>query len=65
MNIVNNLEQTAKYYPDKTAIIFEDLSITYAHLSQKVNQLASGLEQMGIKKGDRLALFSCPISPSS
>ncbi|NTW88027.1 MAG: long-chain fatty acid--CoA ligase [Desulfobulbaceae bacterium] len=57
MNIANNLEQTAKFFPDKTAIIFEDQSTTYAQLSQKVNQLASGIEQMGIKKGDRLALF--------
>lgn len=57
MNIVTNLEQTAKFFPDKTAIIFENLSITYAQLDQKVNQLASGIQQMGIKKGDRLALF--------
>ena len=57
MNIVNNLEQTAKFFPDKTALIFEDQSTTYAQLHQKVNQLASGLEQMGITKGDRLALF--------
>lgn len=57
MNIVNNLEQTAKFFPDKTAIIFGDISYTYAQLDEKVNQLASGIEQMGIKKGDRLALF--------
>jgi long-chain acyl-CoA synthetase len=57
MNIANNLEKTVKFVPHKTAIIFEDLSISYSQLDQKVNQLASGLERIGIKKGDRLALF--------
>lgn len=57
MNIAHNLEQTAKFLPNKTALIFEDLSITYAQLDEKVNQLASGIAKMGIEKGDRLALF--------
>jgi long-chain acyl-CoA synthetase len=57
MNIANNLVQTTKFFPDKTAIIFEDLSMTYSQLDQKVNQLASGLARMGVKKGDRLAFF--------
>lgn len=57
MNIASNLEKTATFLPEKTAIIFEDLSYTYSQLHLKVNQLASGLEQFGIKKGDRIALF--------
>lgn len=57
MNIAHNLEQTAKFLPDKTAVIFEDLTITYSQLDQQVNQLASGMRQLGIQKGDRVALF--------
>jgi len=57
MNIANNLERTTKFFPDKTAIIFEDLSITYSQLELKVNQLAAGIQRLGIEKGDRLALF--------
>lgn len=57
VNIAHNLEQTAKFLPDKPAIIFEGQTMTYQELEEKVCQLASGLEKIGIQEGDRLALF--------
>lgn len=57
MNIVNNLEQTAKFFPNKSAFIFEDQAITYEDLHLKVNQLAAGMQNLGIEKGDRVAIF--------
>ena len=57
MNIAQNLEQTALFFPDKEVILFEGRSITYQELALKVNQLAGGLTKLGIKKGDRVALF--------
>lgn len=57
MNIVHHLEQSARFFPDKTAVIFEDRAISYEALHLKVNQLAAGMQQAGIQKGDRVALF--------
>lgn len=57
MNIVNHLEQSAIFYPDKPAVLFEDNPITYKSLHLKVNQLAAGMQKLGIEKGDRVALF--------
>ncbi|OGR28844.1 MAG: long-chain fatty acid--CoA ligase [Desulfobacterales bacterium RIFOXYA12_FULL_46_15] len=57
MNIVNNLELSAKFCPGKTALLFEDQAITYEDLLLKANQLASGMEAAGIEKGDRVGLF--------
>ena len=57
MNIVNELEKSARFCPDKTAVIFEDTTLTYENLHLKVNQLAAGLQNYGIQKGDRVALF--------
>lgn len=57
MNIVRNLEHSANFYGERTAIIFEDQKISYDILHRKVNQLSAGMRKMGIQKGDRVALF--------
>lgn len=57
MNIVGNLEQSAKFRGGKTAIIFEGRKISYEVLHRNVNQLAAGMRKRGIGKGDRVALF--------
>ncbi|MFH1153533.1 MAG: long-chain fatty acid--CoA ligase [Pseudomonadota bacterium] len=57
MNIACNLEQSARFFPDKTAIIYNDQATTFQDLHLKVNQLASGMRRLGIEKGDRIALF--------
>lgn len=48
------LDNTAKAYPDKTAMIFEDSSWSYQELNQTINRLSNGLKQLGIDKGDRV-----------
>ncbi len=57
MNIVHHLEQSAKFSPAKIAVIFEGRAISYEALHLKVNRLAAGMQQAGIQKGDRVALF--------
>lgn len=57
MNIVTNLEQSAKFFPNKPAFIFEDQATTYETLHLKVNQLAAGMQNLGVEKGDRVAIF--------
>ena len=51
----------AQLTPDRTAIIFEDQSITYKEINDGVNRCARFLQKKGIKNGDRVAvlLFNC------
>lgn len=57
MNIADNLSQSAKFFPDTPVFIFEDHPTTYKDLNLKVNQLAAGMQGLGIQKGDRVAIF--------
>lgn len=56
------LRNTAKKYPKKEAIIFYDKKITYKELDTLSDKFATALADMGVKKGDRVALFlaNCP-----
>ncbi|MFZ5642188.1 MAG: long-chain-fatty-acid--CoA ligase [Bacillota bacterium] len=56
------LYDTAAKYPEKTAIIFYGMKISYAMLAACVNRTASALHEMGLKKGDRVAVMlpNCP-----
>lgn len=51
------LERSAKKYPDKIALIHENLRITYKQINGEANQLASLLREQGIEKDDRVALM--------
>ena len=51
------LETSAKAYPDKTALIHEDVRVTYDRINGMANQLARWLIDRGIKHGDRVALI--------
>ncbi len=56
MNTTDFLSIATAICPDKAAIIFEGKVLTYARLTERVNRLANGLAEMGVKKGDRVAL---------
>ena len=57
MNIAQNVERAAIFFPDKIAILFEDRKITYKELDQAGNRLANAFAAHGIEKGDRVALY--------
>ncbi|NEQ47693.1 MAG: amino acid adenylation domain-containing protein [Leptolyngbya sp. SIOISBB] len=46
----------AQVTPATTAVIFEEISLSYQELDQRTNQLAHHLVQQGVQPGDRLAL---------
>ncbi|MFX1314074.1 MAG: AMP-binding protein, partial [Promethearchaeota archaeon] len=46
------LSRTAIKYPDSQAIFFEGFRMTYLELDTLVDQFATGLSKLGIKKGD-------------
>lgn len=57
MNIACNLDQSAMFFPDNPVYVFEGRTTTYRELDSKVDQLAGGLKDMGMEKGDRVAVF--------
>lgn len=48
--------------PEKTAILFEDRSISYRQLHMRSNATSCWLQSLGIEKGDRVAVLleNCP-----
>lgn len=52
------LYEQAMQYPDKIALDFEGLQITYGELNKKSNQLARVLRKKGVKPNDFVALLT-------
>src|SRR5437762_14289837 len=48
----------AERTPDRPAIIYHDLILTYREVVSMINCIANGLHDLGLKKGDRLCLFT-------
>ena len=57
MNLSDIIKRHVTDRPDKTAIIFEDRSISYEELGTAVNRFASGILELGLVKGDVVSLF--------
>lgn len=51
------LRNTAKKYPEKAAIGYYDGAMTYRDLNSLSDRFAAALSALGIKKGERVALF--------
>jgi long-chain acyl-CoA synthetase len=51
------LRISAQKYPDKTALIYFDGKMTYKELDVLTDRFAAALADLGVKKGDRVALF--------
>lgn len=62
LNLSVILEDSARRYPTKDAFILNDAHFSYEQINQAANQIAHGLQSIGIKKGDKVAL-SCPNLP--
>jgi len=60
---VHFLSRSASIYPEKVAVVDGNKRCTYKEFLNRVNRLASALQNVGIGKGDKVA-FICPnISP--
>jgi fatty-acyl-CoA synthase len=51
------LERSARRFPDRTALLFEDRRWTYAELNTAVGRVAAALLDRGLRHGDRVAAF--------
>lgn len=60
--LYNLLEETAKKYPDKPALIFFGKKITYRQLDEMSDRIAGFLRGLGVKKGDRV-IVDLPNTP--
>lgn len=58
------LQDAAKRWPDRTALVFQNLSISYARLNHLSGVLAANLRRQGLKRGDRVAVM-LPNTPQA
>src|SRR4030067_568996 len=58
MNLATNLEKSAFYFPDRTALIEEDREISYLEFNKESNRVATALIKLGIQRGDPIALLA-------
>lgn len=63
MRLHEILTRAAERHADRTALIYEEQTWTYAELTEQVNRLAAALHRRGIRAGDRIALLT-PNHPS-
>jgi len=56
------LERSASIVPEKVCISFKQRRVTYRQLNEQSNALATSLQEIGVSKGDRVAIYmsSCP-----
>src|SRR6266849_1917584 len=62
ITLTQMLKQTVERCPDRTALAYFGARISYARLLAHVDRCAAGLQALGVKKGDRVALMmsNCP-----
>ena len=57
MNLIEMLEESARRYSNRIALIFERRRISYRKLSEAVSRLATGLLALGIKSGEKIGIL--------
>ena len=58
----DNLENNARRFPQKTALVFFGRRLSYADLKKQAESFAAYLATLGVQKGDRVVLCmqNCP-----
>lgn len=51
------IKRGARYYPNETAVIFENHKLTFMEVHKNSNRLANVLFQLGLEKGDRISFL--------
>jgi len=62
MSLGQMLEESSHRYAENVSIIYDGTYLTYEALNRAVNALGNGLRNLGIQKGDKVALMlpNCP-----
>src|SRR3954452_19913375 len=62
LNLASIISHHARQTPDKEAIVWDNVRLTYAQLDALSNRVANALVEMGIGRDDKVA-FVCPNLP--
>jgi long-chain acyl-CoA synthetase len=57
MGIVHYLLKNVELFPDKTAIIFADTSLSYREITEQTRRLSYALSDVGVGKGTRICIL--------
>jgi len=52
------MARNSRKFPDKEALVYGDIRLTYRQLNERINQLAHALLDSGIKNGSKVAILS-------
>ena len=60
--LIDYLDRLASEHPANAALLFKGATMTYGELGERSDAFAAALSQMGVRKGDRVALVlpNCP-----
>ncbi|MDW7738785.1 MAG: AMP-binding protein [Bacillota bacterium] len=56
-SLIELFDQSAQKYANHTAVIFYGNKITFKQLQDEVNRFATALSNLGVKKGEKVALY--------
>ena len=56
-DVAARLRATAREVPDRVALAWQDQVVTYRELDARVDAAAAGLQHLGVRPGDRVALL--------
>ena len=56
-SVVDTFDETTEKWKDKTAVIFYGRKVKYRELRDQVDRFATALHDLGIRKGDKVALL--------
>ncbi len=62
LNLASIVTHHARLAPQKEAVVWNEMRLTYGHLEAMSNKVANALAEMGIGHGDKVAL-NCPNLP--
>src|SRR5690242_3095474 len=52
------LRRARSLYPDREAVVDENLRLTYTEFGKRCDRWSAALQQMGVRKGDRVAYIA-------
>lgn len=61
-HLSNLLSNVSTHWPDKEALVFDDVRITWGEVQQRVQGLAGAFLEMGVQRGDRIGIL-CTTRP--
>ena len=56
-SVVDTFNETTEKWKDKTAVVFYGRKVSYKELRDQVDRFAAALHDLGVKKGDKIALL--------